>query len=96
MNHAEVLTRLCDWGLSPDEAEQAIGSLDLDIAVFDASGSRECAALRSSTRSKGLSLGDRACLALAKHRDGTAYTAVRVWLELAAPLGVSVTCIRPK
>lgn len=94
VNHAEVMTRLCDWGLSLDEAGQAIGSLDLDVVAFDAQSSRECAALRSSTRGKGLSLGDRACLALARRHGGTAYTADRAWLEFASPLDLRIICIR--
>ena len=46
------------------------------------------------TRSIGLSLGDRACLVLAGALSVTAYTADRVWLNVAHDLGVTVELIR--
>jgi PIN domain nuclease of toxin-antitoxin system len=42
---------------------------------------------------RALSLGDRACLALAKTRNATAWTADRIWAQLK--LDVSVELIRP-
>lgn len=95
VNHAEALSRLCDWGMSIEEASLAIASLDLTVVNFDAEQARHCAALRSPTRHQGLSLGDRACLALARTLRCTAYTGDRPWLDLAAPLGLDIVCIRP-
>jgi len=55
-----------------------------------------CAALRPVTRSKGLSLGDRACLALGRRMPAPVFTADRSWLELdGEALGVEVRPIRP-
>ncbi|MDP2794645.1 MAG: type II toxin-antitoxin system VapC family toxin [Sulfurisoma sp.] len=95
VNHAEVLTRLCDWGLSMEDAIEAAASLDLCVVVFDEPLSRQVAALRQPTRAKGLSLGDRACLALAQHRACPVHTADRPWLDLAGALGLDIQCIRP-
>ena len=50
------------------------------------------ASLRPATRAKGLSLGDRACLALAIERGVPALTADRAWMEL--DVGVDVRLIR--
>jgi PIN domain nuclease of toxin-antitoxin system len=53
------------------------------------------AALRPATRKAGLSLGDRACLALAQQLNATILTTDRPWLALAADLGLEILCIRP-
>lgn len=52
------------------------------------------ASLRPLTRRVGLSLGDRACLALAIRLGLPAATADRAWVDLAAPVGVEVRLVR--
>lgn len=52
--------------------------------------------LRPMTRQVGLSLGNRACLALAKSRQAIALTADRAWTELDPSLGIAIQCIRPE
>ncbi len=52
------------------------------------------ATLRSATKVHGLSLGDRACLAVAKRLDLEAMTADRSWMDVAGPVGVRVRLIR--
>jgi PIN domain nuclease of toxin-antitoxin system len=47
-----------------------------------------------ATRRSGLSLGDRACLALAKRLAAPAVTADRKWADVASAAGVSVQLIR--
>ncbi len=51
-------------------------------------------ALRPATRAAGLSLGDRACLALARERGLTAITAERRWPDVAKEAHVAVEVIR--
>jgi PIN domain nuclease of toxin-antitoxin system len=51
-----------------------------------------CAKLRPVTKSVGLSLGDRACLALARRLGAPALTADGAWVKL--DVGVAVTLIR--
>jgi ribonuclease VapC len=48
--------------------------------------------LWAPTRKAGLSLGDRACLALARRLEATAVTADRAWAELE--LGVKIQLVR--
>ncbi len=50
--------------------------------------------LVATTRTAGLSLGDRCCLALARSRDIAVLTADRRWAEFAALLGLNITLIR--
>jgi PIN domain nuclease of toxin-antitoxin system len=52
------------------------------------------AQIRSQLPTAGLSLGDRACLALASARGLPVVTAGRAWLEHAGRLGVDIRSIR--
>jgi ribonuclease VapC len=52
------------------------------------------ATMRAATKPAGLSLGDRACLTVAKRLDLDAMTADRTWSTIAAAVGVSVRLIR--
>ncbi len=87
VNWAEVLTKVHETGKPPESfcAEMTdrgiLGQL-LDVVVFEEANAADVADLRSATRAQGLSLGDRACLALAKRLDLPVYTADRVWSEL--------------
>ena len=92
-NLAEVLSRLADRGADPQRVERQLterGLLDGAVAVepLTKSDAVEIARLRPLTREHGLSLGDRACLALARRLDVPAVTADSAWsqLELAVRL----------
>ena len=92
VNVAEVLTRLTRVGASAAEAMRALARVDIDIVPFTLDHAPRVAELAPLTRSAGLSLGDRACLALAIERGVPAATADRAWTELA--LGVEVVVVR--
>lgn len=79
VNLSEVVARLVDRGMAPAQARQAIRGLELRVDVFDADLAIEAGLLRAATRAHGLSLGDRACLALAAQRQAEAVTADRAW-----------------
>jgi ribonuclease VapC len=93
-NHTEVLTKLLDKGLSPEDAATVMTSVELRIVAFDAAQSADAAWLRTATRKMGLSLGDRACLALARAQGAAVLTADKPWLEIAQAVGLTVLCIR--
>jgi len=78
-NFAEVWTKLHDLGLSDDPRVNAIFHLLSRIEPFTELQARSAADLRSVTRHAGLSLGDRACLALALEIGAEVYTADRSW-----------------
>jgi PIN domain nuclease of toxin-antitoxin system len=61
--------------------------LDTDLAVL-------IGLLSPLTANSGLSLGDRACLALARRLGGPALTSDRRWAEIADTVGVKVELIR--
>jgi ribonuclease VapC len=79
VNLVEVLTRLQDLGVPDDAVNASIAELNLHVVSFDETQARETASLRAATRKFGLSLGDRACLALAKGLGCVAVTADRAW-----------------
>ena len=92
VNAAEVQGKLVDLGLSRHVAEARIRILGCSIQAFSEVQAIEAGSLIALTRCFGLSLGDRACLALAIERKATVYTTDRVWLELG--LGIEVVVIR--
>jgi PIN domain nuclease of toxin-antitoxin system len=94
VNVAEVATRLFALQMPEDTVETIIDTLQLAIQPFDYAQALETARLRSATRAQGLSLGDRACLALAKTQRVPALTTDRVWQDIADAVQVSVDLVR--
>lgn len=92
VNFAEVISRLSDLGVPNAVAVSSVMELGAEVAIFDDLAAVSVGALRVKTRIRGLSLGDRACLALALSAGLPALTADRVWAEL--DLGVEVVLIR--
>jgi ribonuclease VapC len=97
VNWAEVLSKLADKGKPPEAVSDQLTQLGLlgqaiQIYPLDAGLCEEIAKLSPLTRSAGLSLGDRACLALASHLKLPALTADQIWKTLN--VGVSVHLIR--
>ncbi|XIK06857.1 type II toxin-antitoxin system VapC family toxin [Mesorhizobium sp. AaZ16] len=82
VNVAEIVARLIDKGRTPDEAVSDFEALGLDISGFSPESAVLAGRLRLATRHKGLSLGDRACIALAIHENAVAVTADRSWADL--------------
>lgn len=95
VNLAEVLSRLADWGVPIAAAQTRILAMDIQVLAYDHAQPRLTAELRPLTRALGLSLGDRACLALAQARGAVALTADRAWTRLAPDCRVQVECVRP-
>lgn len=93
-NLAEVLAKLSDHGLPAEQAARAVAILGLEVAPMTVAQAQRSAELRPVTRQAGLSLGDRACLALAAELGAPALTADRSWDALAQAAGVRVQLIR--
>ena len=92
VNLAETLARVVDFGGDVSGLASQVQELGVVIIDFDVRQAEEAARLRAATRSHGLSLGDRACLALAVTRASPVLTADRAWAEL--DLGVEIRLIR--
>ena len=81
-----------DFGTSGADARNALLNFSLDIRPFDAALAVTAGQLRAATREKGLSLGDRACVALAIRVQMRIVTADRAWTGFG--LDVEVELIR--
>ena len=92
VNHAEVVTKLMERTGSLEVARVALGMANVDVVDFDGSQAEQTGLLVKQTRSRGLSLGDRACLALAAREAAPVLTADRIWATLK--LDVEVRLIR--
>tara|TARA_R110002020_G_scaffold29585_12_gene93460 strand:- start:527 stop:907 length:381 start_codon:yes stop_codon:yes gene_type:complete len=90
VNAVEVVTRLIDLGYEPDRAVSALSRTRLSVVAFDEDLALLAGRLRATTRHRGLSLGDRACLALAIRENATALTADRNWADLDLPCKVEL------
>lgn len=93
VNWCEVFGKLRAVGIDGDALVAGVAETGLEIVAFAADDARLAGELYRSTRDAGLSLADRACLALATVRDVPAVTADRTWADL--DVGVEVRCIRP-
>jgi len=89
---AEAQSQLVRRGTDPKVAWESIVSSVRAIVPFDAAQAETAGSLLRETFPYGLSLGDRACLALALAIKSPAYTADRAWAQLQ--IGVNVNLIR--
>jgi PIN domain nuclease of toxin-antitoxin system len=92
VNLAEVVTKLVERTGSLERARAALGMANIEVVDFDRSQAEQAGSLVRQTRSHGLSLGDRACLALAMRQAAPAVTADRNWAKVE--LDVEVRLIR--
>lgn len=91
VNWAETLSKIASDGSDPQQVVAAFeGTLILEPLIE--TDCLEIARLRPLTKAHGLSLADRACLALAKRLDLPVITADRDWADL--DLGITVQLIR--
>lgn len=92
VNLAEVATKLVEKGQSVADARRTINMLGIDVETIDESQAYAAAALRAETKAKGLSLGDRHCLALGAKLGATVLTADKNWKSVKT--GIDVKLIR--
>ena len=92
VNYAEVASKLIDSGAGRIEARDAILGLGIDVVDFDLALAERTSELRSLTRHRGLSLGDRACLALGEREGVPVVTADRKWRDILP--GIEIRVVR--
>jgi PIN domain nuclease of toxin-antitoxin system len=90
VNLAEVQTKLVRDGFGPDEAWELAQAPISGAEPFTAEQAKIAGTLVRQTRTLGLSLGDRACLALAILLRAPVYTADKDWktLKLGLPIHI--------
>jgi ribonuclease VapC len=92
VNVAEAYGKLVGRGIDPEDAWEAVIAPIPEILDFDTEQAKIAGWLLPQTRSLGLSLGDRACLALGIALKAPIYTADKAWKNLR--LKVSIHVIR--
>jgi ribonuclease VapC len=92
VNLSEIASKLNELHTPQTLIQDAINGLELTIVDFNAEFAYKVGLLRPLTRHLGLSLGDRACLALAQHLNLPALTSDRLWKDLS--LGITIEVIR--
>lgn len=88
VNLAEVLTKLVERGYDAPDAAQLIARLQLELHPFNEELAVEVAVLRTLTKAKGLSFGDRACLALTRKLGLPVLSADTRWMEVELDLDI--------
>ncbi|MBT3069888.1 type II toxin-antitoxin system VapC family toxin [Rhodomicrobium sp. Az07] len=90
VNLSEVVAKLQERGAGMPLVRAALSRYGLDIVPFDEDLAFRAGALRVATKAFGLSLGDRACLALAEKLRLPVLTADRTWRDIALSVEVHV------
>jgi PIN domain nuclease of toxin-antitoxin system len=92
VNLAEVVASLSAAGMPEDDIRDTLTLLGLEVTPLDEEQAYQAGTLYPFGREYGLSLGDRACLALAQSTATSAVTADRAWTRL--DLGIDIKTIR--
>ncbi len=95
VNLAEIQSQLLLAGRPPGLAWNGVLSMGFEVVSFSQEHARLAAELaeklnNNSRAPQPLSLGDRACLALAIERHATAYTTNHIWKNLNLDIDIEV------
>ncbi|WP_324668090.1 type II toxin-antitoxin system VapC family toxin [Geochorda subterranea] len=90
VNLSEVVAKLSDAGVPEPAIREALSAMPLTVVPFDEDLAYRAGLLRRLTRAAGLSLGDRACIALAQRTGAPVLTADRAWATLSLPAAVRI------
>lgn len=90
VNLAEVIGKLSAVGMPEETIRAVIGAFALEVISFDEELGHSAGLLYRATQPYGLSLGDRACLALGLQRNLPVITADRTWSSLKLKIDIQV------
>ncbi|WP_420594608.1 type II toxin-antitoxin system VapC family toxin [Deinococcus sp.] len=90
VNLCEIVSKFAERGEDAARVQADVLALGLEVVDFSPPQALIAAALRPQTRHLGLSLGDRACLALALEHGAIVLTADKPWQNLPAPYQIEV------
>jgi len=93
VNLAETVNKLLEKGFSQAEVRVSLAKLELNVEDWSEAMAYRSAEFTQYNKSHGLSLGDRACLTLAKQLRATAVTSDRAWRRIPS-LGVRIMIFR--
>jgi ribonuclease VapC len=93
-NQSEIISKALDRGVTPDAIVSILAELSYGVLDLKVEDGVQAGLMRLSTRSAGLSLGDRLCLATAQRLKAQVITADRAWLSVAEILDLDIQCIR--
>lgn len=92
VNFSEVVTKLALRNRSPQRILDELTEFELEVVDFSRALAEDAGLLATATRGQGLSLGDRACLALARRENAVALTADNAWRQVQ--VGIEIQFIR--
>jgi ribonuclease VapC len=92
LNHCEIVGWLAERGSTREDIEGVVGPFDLTVEVFDRARAMAAGLLTAKIKRRNISLGDRACLALAMELGMPVMTGDRAWRDL--DIGVEVQLFR--
>lgn len=92
VNWSELVQKAAYRGVDVDGLGEEVEALGVRVVAFDRAAAEATARLWPMTTAAAISLGDRACLALAKALSATAVTADPAWTEIN--VGASVQIVR--
>jgi PIN domain nuclease of toxin-antitoxin system len=91
-NFSEVVSKLADLGLTEVETNTVLASIELEVLDFTRAHAYQAGRIRPQTRTAGLSIADRACLAVAKSLELPVLTGDHSWSRVE--VGVKVELFR--
>lgn len=92
VNWSEFIQKVRQRGGNVTPLASIVEKLGITIVPFTTSTAELAASLYPQTKPLGLSLGDRACLALGLEKNCEVYTTDKTWLSLT--LSIKITAIR--
>jgi ribonuclease VapC len=90
VNWSEVLQKSISKAIDTADMQTEFEALGVNFIPFSAPQAHLAAQLWQETKSLGLSLGDRACLALAIDQDAIALTADKAWAKLQTSISIQL------
>jgi ribonuclease VapC len=93
VNEAEVISVLIQKGDTPEQALEIVRRLPCRSVDLDRALARRAGSLWRHFKPRGLSLGDRCCLALAEREALPVWTSDQRWKDL--PIGVEIRLFKP-
>jgi ribonuclease VapC len=92
LNYSEIVGWLAEHGSTVEDIERLVAPFELTVEAFDRARATAAGLLAAKTTRRGISLGDRACLALAIELGLPVVTGDRAWRDL--DLDVDIRLIR--